>query len=112
MQLEPPATLTVRSPDGKKSARLDVYKTRRVLEEAQSQPTQEKRWERVQEWLAKQLDVSPVDIGESAALQLQTTINELVNVHNARLKKRTESTVSSLLPIPASQETSSAGPTT
>lgn len=104
LQLRPAAFLTVTTPDGSATCRLDVYETWRFLTDAQKTADENKRWQTVKTWLAEKLGVSPADLAESNARMLNETIVAIGNAEQEALKKTAQQTVSSVTSTPELKE--------
>lgn len=109
LQLNQPAWLTLRSPDGLTEAKIDVYKARRLLEEAEKQPSEELRWKVIIKFLGEQLNVNGDTLAESSAIEFHECINRAVIALNDERKKRLSNIASLPDSTPASQTTSEPG---
>lgn len=110
LKLNEPCFLKLTSPDGTTSVSVDVYVARRVLEEAEKEPTEEMRWKRVISFIAEQLKIEPALLAESTALEFHECINRIVIRNNADRKKKLQSIVALPDSTPASPTTSDPGP--
>lgn len=110
LQLSPPAFLHLQSSDGSKQAKLDVYAARRMLEEAERQPTPEAHNKAILDWLAGKLQCERDSLAENMAIELNDCIVKLVEKLNSERQKKTEQTASSLTFIPESPTPSATGP--
>lgn len=110
LQLSPPAFLTLQSPGGSKSARVDVYEARRALDDARRQPTEATHHGAILKYLAGKMEVAVDTLAENQALLFNDTIVLLVEKLNEERKKKAASTVASLTSTPESPATTGPGP--
>lgn len=93
LQLSAPAVLTLKSPDGSKVTKIDVYDARRMLEEAEKEPSQEARWLKVARYIADKLNIDPTELAESSAVEFHEHINRIVLIKNSERKKKLDEIV-------------------
>lgn len=104
LQLREPAVLTVTSTDGTKQYKFDIFKTNRFfLEVAEKQPTNDKKWASVTEYLAKGLEVDPVLLTENVVVQFWNKILDLHKIEAEALKNEAGVTVCSQQSTPDCQ---------
>lgn len=109
LKLSPPAFIVVETSDGSKSARIDVYKARRFLEEASKQANEEQRWVTVTKWLADKLAVQPDELAENVAWEFHECVAALVQKIRGVISEQSSSIASSQQPILESPTDSQAG---
>ncbi len=112
LTLRAPATLTVTSSDGSKSYKFDIFKTNRYFVEiAEKQPTQDKKWEKVTEYLATSLGVDKEALAENVVIQFWNKVLDLHKQENEELKNEPGVTACSQLSTPQCQENGNDGQT-
>lgn len=110
LQLSPPAFLHLQSSDGSKQAKLDVYAVRRMLQDAERQPTQELHHDAILKFIADALDCDRYTLAENMALEVNDSVVLLITKLNSERQKKTEQTASSLTFTPESLTPSATGP--
>jgi hypothetical protein len=108
--LTAPAYVTIRTHCGSKEARLDVYKARRVLDDAERKPSEELRWAAILSYLSTALNVPQDELAESSALEFHEVIVTIVSKLNEERKKKAASIACSLTSTPASPPATATGP--
>lgn len=104
LRLPEPLFITLQSPDGATKFNIDVFVARRMLNDAEKQPTEEARWGKVLTWLGEKLSIQPELLAENMAIVFNNAVMELHNRVVPELKKEHFKTASLGESIPASQE--------
>lgn len=109
LKLSKPAVIRLETADGSHMARVDVYQARRFLEEAAKQPSEEKRWQAVTNWLAGKLGCSPEQLAENLAWEFHECVAAITKEVREQITGKSSSIVSSRQLIQESQTDSLAG---
>lgn len=104
-RLSPPAFVYLESPDGTKRERIDLYKARRMLEEAGKQPTEQARCDLILKWIADKLQLEFNDLAESMAVEFNNFVCKEVERVKEQLSKKLGETAYSQQSIPESRPT-------
>jgi len=109
LHLSKPEFLTLTTPDGETSVKVDIFEARRMLEKAQQQPTQSGRVRFIIDYLAEKLSLSNSDLAENMALEFTECINRCIIKSLDDRKKKLEAIVSLPVTIQESPVISSSG---
>lgn len=103
LKLSKPAFINLETEDGSHKARIDVYQARRFLEEAAKQPSEEKRWSVVTNWLATQLGCEPKQLAENLAWEFHECVAAITKEVREQITGKSSSIVCLRQPTQESQ---------
>lgn len=106
LKLPPPAYVIIESSDGEHCHRADAYDVKRMLDSAEKQPNEEKRWEMVRKWIAEKLNIPFEDVTTNQAMWVHNGVIGLTNKLNEELAKESFTIASSAASIQESPATS------
>jgi hypothetical protein len=104
LKLCEPAFLNLQSPDGTKTAQIDIYVARKFLVDAERQPTEEAHWGKVLNYLADQLQVDVNQLARNQAIRFHNAIMVMCEEKNKELSDKSFLTASSDVSTQVSQE--------